>query len=79
MTSGYRLESGVSGIDVLDEIDTRFPRQHCFPLITGEQDPVLESLARQRQVILLRKPLKPIRLRAALFGLASRLDTEAAV
>ncbi len=74
-----RLGSGVTGVDVLDEIDRRFPRQHRFLLISGEQDPLLGRLARERQVILLRKPLKPIRLRAALSGLASRLDPEAAV
>jgi two-component system, sensor histidine kinase len=67
----YRLEGGVTGVDVLDEVRRTHGDRHRFLLISGEADPALEEMARARDVMLLRKPLKPIRLRAALSGLAA--------
>jgi CheY-like chemotaxis protein len=68
----YRLERGVTGIDVLDAIRHAHGDRHRFLLISGEADPSLEQTARERGILILRKPLKPIRLRAALSGLAAQ-------
>lgn len=67
----YRLEDGVSGLDVLHEVRLRWGDIHPCLLLSGEGDPALEDRARALGLVLLRKPLKPIRLRAALSRFAS--------
>jgi signal transduction histidine kinase/FixJ family two-component response regulator len=74
----YRLERGVTGIDVLDAIRRRHGDRHRFLLISGEADPALDQSARERGILVLRKPLKPIRLRAALSGLTAQATQSAA-
>jgi signal transduction histidine kinase/FixJ family two-component response regulator len=68
----HRLERGITGIDVLDAVRHKHGDRHRFLLISGEADPALEQIARERGVLVLRKPIKPIRLRAALSGLSAQ-------
>ncbi len=70
----YRLENGVTGVDVLDDIRRRHGHRHVFLMLSGELDPAVEEASHARQALLLHKPLKPIRLRAALSALAQPDD-----
>jgi signal transduction histidine kinase/CheY-like chemotaxis protein len=65
-----RLQDGVTGLEVVDAVRRRWGNAHTCVLLTGEADPALDEAARARGLTLLRKPLKPIRLRATLSGLA---------
>ncbi len=67
----YRLGGQLTGIDVIDEVRSLYGDDHRFLLITGEADEALTAAAEARKTIILRKPIKPIRLRAVLSSVAS--------
>ena len=62
----YRLDSDRTGIEIADEIARQFPGRSTVTLMTGEISPKVEQLVRERGLGLLRKPVRPIRLRATL-------------
>jgi len=62
----YRLPGDRTGLDLADEIRARRDRRITISLLTGEADPAVFAAAEQRGILVLQKPLKPIRLRALL-------------
>ena len=62
----YRLAAEETGLDVLDRIRAHPAGAMPAALLTGELDPAVFEGARARQVAVLHKPLRPIRLRALL-------------
>lgn len=62
----YRLEGAMNGLQVADLLRQRHGDELAITLITGEADPELFAAAAARDLPVLRKPLKPIRLRALL-------------
>ncbi len=62
----YRLGGGIDGLDFAESILSRWP-DRVFPiLLTGETDETVLARARSKSIMVLSKPIKPIRLRAAL-------------
>lgn len=66
----YRLGEHATGIDFADRIRARFGTDIHLIIVTGEQDSGVADAAADRGISLLRKPLKPIQLRAALMNVA---------
>jgi len=62
----YRLPGVGTGIDLADTIVARHGQAVAISLLTGEADPAVFAAAEQRGLLVLHKPLKPIRLRALL-------------
>jgi Na+/proline symporter/CheY-like chemotaxis protein/anti-sigma regulatory factor (Ser/Thr protein kinase) len=60
------LDEGPDGLEVVDILRRRWNRSVPAALITADRDPTLRVRARERQVELLHKPLKPAALRALL-------------
>lgn len=65
----YRLGDGPSGLQIADRIVATYGNAVSLILVTGEQDDDVLTSAARRNFLLLRKPLKPIQLRAALMNL----------
>ncbi|NJO67482.1 MAG: response regulator [Rhodospirillales bacterium] len=68
----YHLDGGANGIDAVEEI-----REMCgvtIPglIITADRNPKLADTVRQHRLHLLRKPVKPAKLRALLSHLIGR-------
>lgn len=66
----YRLAGRETGLDVADRIRGTLRPAPPITLITGESDPNVHGAATARGIPVLRKPLKPLRLRAVLAGSA---------
>ena len=62
----FRLAGEEDGLAVADSIKAEFGDRVRITLMSGETDEELQEGARQRGITLLRKPVKPIRLRAIL-------------
>lgn len=62
----YSLEDNENGLQVADRIRTILGDGPVISLVTGEDDPAVDAGAAERGITVLRKPLKPIRLRALL-------------
>jgi two-component system, sensor histidine kinase len=62
----YRLSGGENGLDVADRIVNAFGRGIALALMTAETDSAIFEQAARREIVVLRKPVKPIRLRAIL-------------
>jgi CheY-like chemotaxis protein len=62
----YRLSGGENGLDVADRIVARCGRSVGVALMTAETDSAIFEQAARREIVVLRKPVKPIRLRAIL-------------
>ena len=62
----FRLAGEEDGLAVADSIKAEFGDEVRITLMSGETDEELQEGARQRGITLLRKPVKPIRLRAIL-------------
>jgi signal transduction histidine kinase len=67
----FRLGAGVTGLDLADRLRARPGPAPRLILVTAETDPQVLAAARARGMIVLGKPLKPIRLRAALTAAAA--------
>ncbi|MBL8488176.1 MAG: response regulator, partial [Rhodocyclaceae bacterium] len=63
----YRLPGPETGLDIADRIRAR-PDPPPVTLLTGEADPAVQADALARGIQVLRKPLRPLRLRAALLA-----------
>ena len=61
----WRL-AGETGIDVARMLQAQFGARVRTTLMTGDSDPAIAAAARSGAIPLLRKPVQPIRLRAAL-------------
>lgn len=66
----YRLADDETGLEIAAAIRAVHGEGLPITLITGEADPAVFAAADELDVPVLRKPLKPIRLRARLAGLA---------
>jgi two-component system, sensor histidine kinase len=62
----FRLAGGTDGLTVADQLRAEFGDRVRVTLMSGETDEELQDGAAQRGILLLRKPVKPIRLRAVL-------------
>jgi signal transduction histidine kinase len=62
----FRLAGDEDGLTVADQIRAEFGDRARIMLMSGETDEELQNSAKQRGIVLLRKPVKPIRLRAIL-------------
>lgn len=62
----FRLGGHPDGLTLADQLRQRFGDRIQVLLMTGESDERLESGANARRLTIIRKPIKPIRLRAAL-------------
>lgn len=62
----YRLRDGDTGIAVADRLRAAFGDRLGLILLTGETAPEVRTTAQSRGMVVLGKPLKPIRLRAAI-------------
>jgi signal transduction histidine kinase len=62
----YRLGGPETGLDVADAIRAAYGERIKLSLLTGEADPEIFQAARRRRMLVLHKPLKPVRLRALL-------------
>jgi two-component system, sensor histidine kinase len=62
----FRLAGEEDGLAVADQIRAEFADRVRITLTSGETDEELQHSAKQRGIIVLRKPVKPIRLRAIL-------------
>jgi signal transduction histidine kinase len=62
----YRLAGPRNGLELAIEIRARHGAAVSLSLLTGEADPAIFEAARDAGVLVLQKPLKPIRLRALL-------------
>lgn len=61
----WRL-AGETGLDVALSLKAHFGARVRITLMTGDTDPAIAEAARREGIALLRKPVQPIRLRAAL-------------
>jgi len=61
-----QLADNETGLQVADRIRTIIGEEPTITLVTGEVDPAVDLGAAERGIEVLRKPLKPIRLRALL-------------
>ncbi|MFO1321198.1 MAG: hybrid sensor histidine kinase/response regulator [Burkholderiales bacterium] len=66
----YRLAGSETGLDVADRIRQAVRPLPPMTLVTGESDPQVQAAADTRGIHVLRKPLKPLRLRAVLAATA---------
>jgi signal transduction histidine kinase/CheY-like chemotaxis protein len=66
LVSDYRLRGPRSGVDVIDEIRRRYHPDLPAILISGDTGPVALQQARERDLVLLHKPVRPAKLRALL-------------
>jgi signal transduction histidine kinase/CheY-like chemotaxis protein len=62
----YRLSGGENGLAIADRILRSFGRSIGLALMTAETDSAIFERAARREIVVLRKPVKPIRLRAIL-------------
>lgn len=62
----YSLADNETGLQVADRIRTIIGEGPIISLVTGEDDPAVDQGAADRGITVLRKPLKPMRLRALL-------------
>lgn len=62
----HTLADNETGLQVADRIRTLIGDSPVITLVTGDDDPAVKEGAAQRGITVLRKPLKPIRLRALL-------------
>jgi two-component system, sensor histidine kinase len=62
----FRLAGDEDGLALADRIRARFGERVRITLMSGEANPDLQQGAERRGIVLLRKPVKPIRLRAML-------------
>ena len=62
----YRLAEGETGLAVADRIRARFHPPPEITIVTGESDPAVHAAAAERGILVLGKPVKPLRLRAVL-------------
>jgi two-component system, sensor histidine kinase len=62
----FRLSGDENGLSLADRIRAEFGERVRITLMSGEASEDLQQQARQRGIVLLRKPVKPIRLRAIL-------------
>ena len=60
----YRLAGAETGLDIAEQIRARFGARASCALITGEVDEALDAHAAELGLVILRKPVEPIRLRA---------------
>ncbi|MCL6416206.1 hybrid sensor histidine kinase/response regulator [Aestuariirhabdus sp. Z084] len=64
----YHLDQGVTGIDVAERLRQRWGRSVPVIVITADYTEEVTSLIRARGLQLLRKPVKPLALRASLLA-----------
>lgn len=62
----FRLSGDEDGLRLADRISAEFGERIRITLMSGEANEDLHQEAKQRDIVLLRKPVKPIRLRAIL-------------
>ena len=62
----WRLVGTENGLAVADRVISAHGARTRITLMTGEIEPAIEVEAQKRGIVLLRKPVRPIRLRAAL-------------
>ena len=62
----FRLSGEEDGLRVADRIRAEFGERIRITLMSGEANEEVQREAKQRDILLLRKPVKPIRLRAIL-------------
>lgn len=62
----HRLRDGDTGIAVADRLRAAFGDRLGLILLTGETAPEVHAAAQARSMVVLGKPIKPIRLRAAI-------------
>jgi signal transduction histidine kinase len=62
----FRLSGEENGLRLADRIRSEFGERVRITLMSGEASEELQHEAKQRGIVLLRKPVKPIRLRAIL-------------
>lgn len=62
----YTLADNETGLQIADRIRAVIGDAPLISLVTGEGDPSIDEAAGERGITVLRKPLKPIRLRALL-------------
>jgi signal transduction histidine kinase/CheY-like chemotaxis protein len=62
----FRLSGDEDGLGVADRIRAEFGERVRITLMSGEASEEVQREAKQRDILLLRKPVKPIRLRAVL-------------
>jgi len=62
----FRLSGEEDGLDLADRIRTEFGQRVRITLMSGEANETIQLEAKKRDILLLRKPVKPIRLRAIL-------------
>jgi signal transduction histidine kinase/ActR/RegA family two-component response regulator len=62
----YRLAGGETGLAVADRIRARFHPAPEITMVTGDIDPIVQAAAAERGILVLGKPVKPMRLRAVL-------------
>jgi len=60
----YHLDDGLTGIDVIDRLRRHLDAHTPAVIITADHSPEVMKLVRARNLYLLRKPIKPARLRA---------------
>ena len=66
MLVDYRLAGAETGLDVAERIRMRFGARATCALVTGEVDEELDRRAAAQDLLVLRKPVEPARLRALL-------------
>jgi CheY-like chemotaxis protein len=62
----FRLAGDEDGLTIADRIRAKFGERVRITLMSGEANPDLQQGAERRGIALLRKPVRPIRLRAML-------------
>ncbi len=62
----YHLGGGLSGLDMLREIEAHIPRAPRAVVISADRSPDLRAAVRRRGFELLHKPVKPARLRSVM-------------
>ncbi|MFT4098959.1 MAG: ATP-binding protein [Rhodoblastus sp.] len=62
----YRLAGAGTGLGLAAEIRARFGERVVCALVTGEVDEDLDRRAAAQEIVVLRKPVEPVRLRALL-------------
>jgi Na+/proline symporter/signal transduction histidine kinase len=70
----YHLANRVSGLEVMDRLDTEFGRSLPAIVITADRSPELEEAVRARGYGLLRKPIRPAALRALMTNTLKNLE-----
>lgn len=67
----YRLAEGENGLDIAQRIRATFDPAPRITMMTGDTDPDMHKAAAEQGVIVLSKPVRPIRLRAALTAMGT--------